>query len=116
MAAGRCRFCGCTEINACPGGCYWIDAREDVCNQCDLIALAWQDLPRKSPNMVAAFFRGFVQASGDLRVRRFVVVTDAPDGGNPYPARSKPSLFFEAGAEAGRRVAELTGAAVRSGR
>ena len=28
----RCRVCGCTQFNACPGGCYWIE--EDLCSQC----------------------------------------------------------------------------------
>lgn len=29
---GRCRECGCTEAQACPGGCYWVE--EDLCSQC----------------------------------------------------------------------------------
>jgi hypothetical protein len=28
----RCRVCGCTNLNACPGGCYWI--KEDLCSVC----------------------------------------------------------------------------------
>ena len=27
-----CRVCGCTEDNACPGGCYWIEP--DLCSAC----------------------------------------------------------------------------------
>ncbi len=27
-----CRVCGCTQDNACPGGCYWI--AEDLCSMC----------------------------------------------------------------------------------
>lgn len=27
-----CRACGCTENNACPGGCSW--AEEDLCSKC----------------------------------------------------------------------------------
>ncbi|WP_429864031.1 hypothetical protein ACJK2Y_00415 (plasmid) [Enterococcus faecalis] len=27
----RCRVCGCTQFNACPGGCYWIE--EDLCSK-----------------------------------------------------------------------------------
>jgi hypothetical protein len=27
-----CRFCGCTEARACPGGCAW--ATEDICTAC----------------------------------------------------------------------------------
>ena len=28
----RCRVCACTQFNACPGGCYWIE--EDLCSKC----------------------------------------------------------------------------------
>lgn len=28
----RCRVCGWTQFNACPGGCYWIE--EDLCSKC----------------------------------------------------------------------------------
>ncbi|EHL0042373.1 hypothetical protein E5K34_002501 [Enterococcus faecalis] len=28
----RCRVCGCTQFNACSGGCYWIE--EDLCTRC----------------------------------------------------------------------------------
>ncbi|KAF5051099.1 hypothetical protein DSECCO2_422620 [anaerobic digester metagenome] len=28
----KCRVCGCTEDNACPGGCYWVE--EDLCSEC----------------------------------------------------------------------------------
>jgi len=28
----RCRVCGCTWNNPCPGGCYWVE--EDLCSQC----------------------------------------------------------------------------------
>ncbi len=27
-----CRSCGCTEHNACPGGCWWVE--EDLCSAC----------------------------------------------------------------------------------
>ncbi|MEI8200734.1 MAG: ParB/RepB/Spo0J family partition protein [Eubacteriales bacterium] len=27
-----CRVCGCTEDNACQGGCYWVE--QDLCSQC----------------------------------------------------------------------------------
>jgi hypothetical protein len=28
-----CRVCGCTEANACPGGCWWV--ADDLCSRCD---------------------------------------------------------------------------------
>lgn len=27
-----CRICGCTQMNACPCGCYWLN--DDLCSQC----------------------------------------------------------------------------------
>lgn len=27
-----CRICGCTQENACPGGCCWVE--EDLCSSC----------------------------------------------------------------------------------
>lgn len=29
---GICRYCKCTELRACPGGCTWIDAERTVCS------------------------------------------------------------------------------------
>lgn len=30
-AARSCRFCGCTDLQACPGGCSWtLDQRADA--------------------------------------------------------------------------------------
>ncbi|HWS43317.1 MAG TPA: hypothetical protein VN421_09570 [Pseudoflavonifractor sp.] len=28
----KCRICGCTQDNACPGGCYWV--APDLCSAC----------------------------------------------------------------------------------
>ena len=28
----KCRVCGCTWNNACPGGCYWVEW--DLCSGC----------------------------------------------------------------------------------
>lgn len=32
MSERRCRICGCTQFNACPGGCWWV--ADDLCNTC----------------------------------------------------------------------------------
>lgn len=29
-----CRVCGCTDDNACPGGCYWVE--RNLCSACKL--------------------------------------------------------------------------------
>lgn len=26
----KCKVCGCTELNGCPNGCYWVE--EDLCS------------------------------------------------------------------------------------
>lgn len=37
----RCRVCGCTEIDACPVGCSWVEA--DLCSVCATAAEAISD-------------------------------------------------------------------------
>jgi len=39
----KCRVCGCTELDACPGGCSW--AEENLCGRCSTI-IATKNLPR----------------------------------------------------------------------
>jgi len=34
----KCKFCGCTDTRACPGGCSW--TRPEVCSQCADVAIA----------------------------------------------------------------------------
>lgn len=29
-----CRRCGCTENQACDGGCFWVPGMKDVCSDC----------------------------------------------------------------------------------
>lgn len=31
---GVCRVCGCTDGQACPGGCEWADENETICSRC----------------------------------------------------------------------------------
>lgn len=31
---GVCRSCGCTDENACPGGCSWLDEEHTLCSAC----------------------------------------------------------------------------------
>ena len=48
--AGTCRFCGCAERKACPGGCAWVDMDETVCSTPACVA-AWkrEDKSTRSP-------------------------------------------------------------------
>lgn len=38
VKGGECRICGCTDENACAGGCSWADARRTLCSACVTIA------------------------------------------------------------------------------
>ena len=31
---GKCRWCGCTEDNACVGGCGWANRAQTLCTEC----------------------------------------------------------------------------------
>lgn len=32
ISSKKCRICGCTDLNACEGGCHWVE--EDLCSAC----------------------------------------------------------------------------------
>ena len=40
MAAGTCRFCGCTDAAACGEGCSWVDETQELCSVCQPAAHA----------------------------------------------------------------------------
>lgn len=31
---GQCHVCGCTDEQACPGGCLWANAAATLCSRC----------------------------------------------------------------------------------
>lgn len=31
---GVCVGCGCTDLRACPGGCFWTDEFRNLCTKC----------------------------------------------------------------------------------
>ena len=37
-----CRKCGCDDLHACPGRCYWVE--DDLCSACVARRLAWSEL------------------------------------------------------------------------
>lgn len=45
-AVRACRICGCTDLNACPGGCSWVG--KDLCSSCAPNAMPMRD-PRTDP-------------------------------------------------------------------
>lgn len=34
LESGRCRWCQCTDHDACPGGCAWVDSAHTLCSEC----------------------------------------------------------------------------------
>jgi hypothetical protein len=34
ITPGQCRYCGCTDERACPGGCWWMDEAHTICSRC----------------------------------------------------------------------------------
>ena len=47
LTPGTCKFCGCTDAQACAGGCAWIDESRTICTRCDSaesVALAYTAL------------------------------------------------------------------------
>lgn len=51
-----CRFCGCTDLQACPGGCSWI--APEVCSAC---------ADKRPPLTKAAEVREVIDAGGHVR-------------------------------------------------
>lgn len=47
----RCRLCGCTDYEACPGGCSWVE--DDLCSAC----VETERLLDASPDMLRALER-----------------------------------------------------------
>jgi hypothetical protein len=132
MITGVCRFCGCSEQDACfvdgpcgPEGCAWTDATRSVCTTCAPAAKAEGIIVRRlaragyrseEPGLggvidfVDAFHRGFVAGW-------FGVSTRSPYGRNPYRLRSSvPShqrtawdLGHRQGEEASRQYQQVCG-------
>ena|SRR5690348_7929355 len=48
----RCRRCGCTDLNACPGGCSWVES--DLCSACAGRAVARDPSQNPQPGDVLA--------------------------------------------------------------
>jgi len=98
MKPGTCRFCGCTELDACVvndgfelAGCSWIDLGRTVCSACTAAAKAetvalrtWQAAGFKDTDvqLLEALHVGFV-------VGWFGVTKQSSFGRNPYRVESR---------------------------
>jgi hypothetical protein len=129
--AGVCRFCGCSEYDACrvddgfslEVGCSWTDHTRSVCSACApaakaeaiavrVVSHAYQSQLLSLPaslDFVAAFHDGF-------RVGWFGISKRSPASRNPWPPMRKWALKREAwtlgqraGAEASRGYQRICG-------
>lgn len=50
-----CRYCGCTDARACPGGCWWVS--EDECSAC-VVASAPDEAKAAATESNLRFFTG----------------------------------------------------------
>lgn len=48
IQAGTCRYCECTEDDACDGGCHWVDEAMTVCSNPTCLAKHEQSLKSKN--------------------------------------------------------------------
>lgn len=32
-----CKLCGCDDLHACKGGCFWVDKKKTICSSCAII-------------------------------------------------------------------------------
>lgn len=79
MSAGTCQYCGCTEAEACDGGCSWADSTHTICSRCMTPADIAVDLVRILGSVLAPS-RGLASAGPSFDVlpeeqRRVVVAT-----------------------------------------
>lgn len=78
--SGTCRVCGCTEFNACDGGCWWVDLEQTLCSTCSGTAddlayvLRWIEKLRgrygRAADILKAATRLIRDALGRLRARQ----------------------------------------------
>lgn len=61
-----CRDCGCTNLSACPGGCWWVD--DDLCSSCNVATDVATGRPLSGSELVAivAHLDGSAQILDDV--------------------------------------------------
>jgi hypothetical protein len=57
-----CRICGCTEDNACDGGCFWIE--DDLCSAC--VSRGWDKIHFRMNDLQRAYIAGIIDGEGTI--------------------------------------------------
>lgn len=72
-----CRVCGCTQQNACPGGCSWVE--EDLCSSCTDKAAEMEHQPIRPERICLCgstrFYDAYQQANYELTMAGKIVLT-----------------------------------------
>jgi len=65
--AGRCQFCGCTDLRGCAFGCAWVDRAHTLCSECLDVRRAYAALPlaHRRQSTPRAFGRGWFARRDD---------------------------------------------------
>lgn len=65
-----CEFCGCSEFDACPGGCYWsayfLERGRAICSNCEAIAAAMEVNSR-----TLKFWRSLCRSANENHDRKY---------------------------------------------
>jgi hypothetical protein len=77
-----CRTCGCTDDNACPGGCAWYSRRPPLCTRCYV---------RGALGGLVAVRAAYVTVFGFDPITPSRAVEPVPPVAPPVAARSKPT-------------------------
>lgn len=92
--AGVCRFCGCSEYDACEEGCYWADRTFRLCSTCVPAARAEgkhvRAVRRAGYRIDAAWLRAY---HAGFIVGWFAVTPRSPYGRNPHETRVLQSAW-----------------------
>jgi hypothetical protein len=58
---GRCRWCRCTEAEACESGCSWANRDRTLCSACVPLDAAMHNVPGRMELAVFLQVQGFVK-------------------------------------------------------
>lgn len=102
---GKCRWCGCTYEEPCPGSCGWANRSQTLCTACVNLDREWSHLKTaRPPNMHRAFFRGYLAGSDDERAVDHGLANGRGERGfasNPYQPGGESARYWQRGFEKG---------------